>query len=258
MEKSVTVEETLPQPNYASHPRPTTPPTNLTPSVVVVDPRDQSNMSIVPTNDTALNLPPIPSDMPPPNSEEPEIDSLLMAQRARTPVAIVVSEDYSLLPFNSPYPLVTLGWFWVVDAWVSSINFCRCPSDYYDSSSLYPLKIISKLQQRTVISQRKGRILRRRYGGSSGSNGVHHNQNLASHGGFTQVSQVLHRRRRHRSFRRMVLKRLGKLLDQVHLGRPRLEQPSGMLLTNLLEKTRPSVSNAQQYLGLSTTLKVFA
>lgn len=53
--------------------------------------------------------------------EKPEITALLMAQRARTPVAVAVAQDYSAVPFKVPRPLVVLGWFWITDAWVRVI-----------------------------------------------------------------------------------------------------------------------------------------
>nr|XP_019013326.1 uncharacterized protein I206_01392 [Kwoniella pini CBS 10737]OCF52107.1 hypothetical protein I206_01392 [Kwoniella pini CBS 10737] len=53
--------------------------------------------------------------------EKPEITALLMAQRARTPVAVAVAQDYSAVPFKVPRPLVVLGWFWITDAWLEPI-----------------------------------------------------------------------------------------------------------------------------------------
>lgn len=118
---AVAEDVVIDQTDYSTCPRPTTPPANLTKSVVIVDPSDPANTEIIPSSTTSPSLPlDVPSNMPPPYDEEPEIDALLMAQRARTPVAVIVSEDYSLVPFKVPYPLVTLGWFWVMDAWVSS------------------------------------------------------------------------------------------------------------------------------------------
>lgn len=43
---------------------------------------------------------------------------LFQAQSARTPVAVIVSQDYALLPYKLPRAYVVLGWFWIVDAWV--------------------------------------------------------------------------------------------------------------------------------------------
>jgi hypothetical protein len=51
--------------------------------------------------------------------EAPEVAALLLAQRARTPVAIAVGQDCTVVPFKVPRPFVVLGWFWVADAWVS-------------------------------------------------------------------------------------------------------------------------------------------
>lgn len=51
--------------------------------------------------------------------EAPEVAALLLAQRARTPVAIAVGQDCAVVPFKVPRPFVVLGWFWVGDAWVS-------------------------------------------------------------------------------------------------------------------------------------------
>lgn len=49
--------------------------------------------------------------------ELPEIEALLRAHRAGTPVAIGVSEDWTLIPFRVSRPFVLLGWFWITDAW---------------------------------------------------------------------------------------------------------------------------------------------
>lgn len=54
--------------------------------------------------------------------EAPEIESLLMTHRARIPIALTVAQDYSGVPFRVPRPFIALGWFWIVDAWVSSFN----------------------------------------------------------------------------------------------------------------------------------------
>lgn len=42
-----------------------------------------------------------------------------MAQRLRSPVALAIAQDCPLAPFKVPRRFVVLGWFWVVDAWVS-------------------------------------------------------------------------------------------------------------------------------------------
>ncbi|KAJ9108574.1 hypothetical protein QFC19_002290 [Naganishia cerealis] len=49
--------------------------------------------------------------------EVPEIEALLRAHRARTPVAVGISEDCILVPFSVPRPFLILGWFWITDAW---------------------------------------------------------------------------------------------------------------------------------------------
>ena len=49
-----------------------------------------------------------------------EIEALKMACKFRSPVAIAVSHDYSETPFKVPRKFVVLGWFWIVDAWVSA------------------------------------------------------------------------------------------------------------------------------------------
>jgi hypothetical protein len=51
--------------------------------------------------------------------ESYEIEALCAAQRLRSPLAIAVAEDYSATPFKVPREFIVLGWFWVIDAWVS-------------------------------------------------------------------------------------------------------------------------------------------
>jgi hypothetical protein len=53
----------------------------------------------------------------PDDGEAPEINALLLAHRARTPVALAVAEDYGVVPWNVPRAFITLGWFWITDAW---------------------------------------------------------------------------------------------------------------------------------------------
>ncbi|WWC85264.1 uncharacterized protein L201_000126 [Kwoniella dendrophila CBS 6074] len=53
--------------------------------------------------------------------EAPEISALLMAQRARTPIAVAVAQDYSSVPFKVPRPFIVLGWFWITDAWLEPV-----------------------------------------------------------------------------------------------------------------------------------------
>jgi hypothetical protein len=49
--------------------------------------------------------------------EPPPLEALFLAQRARTPICLAVSEDYSGMPFSLPRPFMTLGWYWVTDSW---------------------------------------------------------------------------------------------------------------------------------------------
>lgn len=56
------------------------------------------------------------------NTEAPIIEALLMAQRAQTPVAVAVANDFTEVPFKVPRPVVTLGWFWIVEAWVEPVE----------------------------------------------------------------------------------------------------------------------------------------
>lgn len=49
--------------------------------------------------------------------ELPEVEALLRAHRARIPVAVGMSEDWTLVPFRVPRPFTILGWFWITDAW---------------------------------------------------------------------------------------------------------------------------------------------
>ncbi|ORY25750.1 hypothetical protein BCR39DRAFT_543219 [Naematelia encephala] len=70
---------------------------------------------------TAIASPAPPGQIQPLNhytNEAPEIMALLKSQRARTPVALAVAQDYSLAPFQVPRPFAVLGWFWVAEAWV--------------------------------------------------------------------------------------------------------------------------------------------
>jgi hypothetical protein len=50
-------------------------------------------------------------------TELPEIDALLRAHRARTPIVVGISEDTTLVPFQLPRPFIILGFFWITDAW---------------------------------------------------------------------------------------------------------------------------------------------
>lgn len=53
--------------------------------------------------------------------EAPEINALLLAHRARTPVALGVSEDYADMPWQLPRSFIVLGWFWITDAWLEPV-----------------------------------------------------------------------------------------------------------------------------------------
>lgn len=57
------------------------------------------------------------------HDELPEVKALLKAQRARTPVALAVAQDFDSIPFRVTEPFIVLGWFWVVESWVGYI-FC--------------------------------------------------------------------------------------------------------------------------------------
>ena len=52
------------------------------------------------------------------SQESAEIDALLLAQRARLPIVLVVASDYSAAPFKVPRRIIVLGWFWIDEAWV--------------------------------------------------------------------------------------------------------------------------------------------
>lgn len=55
------------------------------------------------------------------HDELPEVKALLKAQRARTPVALAVAQDFDSVPFRVTEPFMVLGWFWVVESWVRYI-----------------------------------------------------------------------------------------------------------------------------------------
>lgn len=40
----------------------------------------------------------------------------------RTPIALLVAEDYEALPYKLPRAYMALGWFWIIDSWVSVQN----------------------------------------------------------------------------------------------------------------------------------------
>jgi hypothetical protein len=92
-----------------NHITPVSPPINILPSVL-----------INPTSSSASGSGHKPSNDVHHKPEAPAIEALILAQRARTPIAIAVAQDYSAVPFKVPRPFVVLGWFWVLDAWVSA------------------------------------------------------------------------------------------------------------------------------------------
>ncbi|WVF72399.1 hypothetical protein IAT40_007214 [Kwoniella sp. CBS 6097] len=98
-------------------PRLSTPPLNILPTIAsfdsseVINP-DPANRFWSPkkTEPTPLNF-----------DEEPAVAALLKAQRYRTPIAVAVAQDYAAVPFKVPRPLIVLGWFWIVDAWLEPV-----------------------------------------------------------------------------------------------------------------------------------------
>jgi len=99
--------------------------------------------------------------------EVPEIEALLMSHRARIPVAIAVAQDYSGLPFRLPRPFVVLGWFWVVDAWVSQVQLiANSARQLMIRSNLLPTLAIGRICLLSSKSTRKGSF------GNSDSNSV--------------------------------------------------------------------------------------
>ncbi|KIR58584.1 hypothetical protein I314_05423 [Cryptococcus bacillisporus CA1873] len=55
------------------------------------------------------------------HDELPEVKALLKAQRARTPVALAVAQDFDSIPFRVTEPFIVLGWFWVVESWLEPV-----------------------------------------------------------------------------------------------------------------------------------------
>lgn len=55
-------------------------------------------------------------------AETAPVEALLMANRARTPVALAVGHDYPGVPFKVPRALVVLGWFWITEAWTEPVG----------------------------------------------------------------------------------------------------------------------------------------
>lgn len=97
-------------------PGPSSPRINILPSVAHVKDVDHTSQ---PVNEFSQPQPIPPGHYIP---EEAEIEALLMAQRARTPIALAVAQDCLEPPFKVPRAFVVLGWFWLTDAWVSP--FC--------------------------------------------------------------------------------------------------------------------------------------
>jgi hypothetical protein len=105
-------------------PGPSSPKVNILPDVRLVDPvTGESTPVVKPAGPNANATWRSPWDKrPPAPKREPEeecVEALLTAQRAATPVALAVTKDYSLFPYQVPRGICGLGWFFVVDAWVS-------------------------------------------------------------------------------------------------------------------------------------------
>lgn len=49
--------------------------------------------------------------------EEETVQSLILAHRVRSPVAVAVTPSYVHTPFKVTKDILGLGWFWIVDAW---------------------------------------------------------------------------------------------------------------------------------------------
>lgn len=96
----------------SDQPGPSIPRINILPSTIHID----SHGRTLPESSQVTEM-----------TEEPEIEALLLAQRARTPLAIAVAQDYLEPPFKVPRAFVVLGWFWLTDAWVRlHLIFHRC------------------------------------------------------------------------------------------------------------------------------------
>ncbi len=100
------------------------PPINILPSVL----HDAPAVTPIANGDHSASTSPKSKGVSDP-VEAPDIAALLMAQRARTPLAIAVAQDYSSCPFKIPRPFVVLGWFWLADAWVSEPSPAGCKTD---------------------------------------------------------------------------------------------------------------------------------
>lgn len=75
--------------------------------------------NVTPTDPGVASVPTSPPIKREPESTE--IEALLMTHRARVPLALSVAQDYSAVPFRVPRPFIALGFFWIVDAWVSRL-----------------------------------------------------------------------------------------------------------------------------------------
>nr|XP_018264086.1 uncharacterized protein I303_03964 [Kwoniella dejecticola CBS 10117]OBR86244.1 hypothetical protein I303_03964 [Kwoniella dejecticola CBS 10117] len=117
--------EPVPQPRIAIPPaekentdqfsRSTSPPLNILPSVFTTQSAGPGSTALDPKND---QKPEIKRDR---LIEQPEVAALLMAVRARTPVAVAVAQDYAAVPFKVPRPFIILGWLWITDAWLEPV-----------------------------------------------------------------------------------------------------------------------------------------
>ncbi|KAK4687126.1 hypothetical protein P7C73_g2983, partial [Tremellales sp. Uapishka_1] len=118
------VVKTEPQ-NQAPLPSPTfvyplSPPLNLLPSVLHVE-RDVADPALTVAVEQPVPIAETVVCKKVASCETPEIEALLRTQQSRTPIAVVVTQDYSAAPWKVPRPFIVLGWFWVTDAWVEPI-----------------------------------------------------------------------------------------------------------------------------------------
>lgn len=51
-----------------------------------------------------------------------EIKACLVAHRARVPIVVGVSQDYTGVKFRVPQPYIMLGMFWITDAWLEPVG----------------------------------------------------------------------------------------------------------------------------------------
>ncbi|OCF35309.1 hypothetical protein I316_02855 [Kwoniella heveanensis BCC8398] len=97
--------------------RPLTPPLNILPTIASFD----SSGTTDPDPANRFWSPKKSEPTPLSFDEEPAVSALLKAQRYRTPIAVAVAQDYAAVPFKVPRPLVVLGWFYIVDAWLEPV-----------------------------------------------------------------------------------------------------------------------------------------